>query len=237
MYHSGTEIIIDSSLFSIVTTTTTTTYVCNSTCLNQTWQSSTNLISEWSFDQTFNDELGNYNATSVNNVSFTSQGYVRQAAVFTVNTSQMLVAPYMPISSSSFTVETWLYITLLMPVTDQCIFGLCSTATNFLCLHIAIRLISGNYYLYIGFFNADCPGTTRLTLNTWIHAAFVFDIVNMKQSIYLNGILERSCSVSSAANVATSSNVTIGYMPLLPPSNAYKYFQVPMLLSFTKNQR
>ena len=103
----------------------------NTTCLNQTWQSSTDLISEWLFDQTFNDALENYNASSVNNVTFTTQGYVQQAAVFIANANQMLIAPHMPLTNSSFTIETWLYITSLMNVQDQCIFGLCSAAANF----------------------------------------------------------------------------------------------------------
>ncbi len=219
-----------------MTTTTTTPYDCNSTCLNQTWQSSTNLISEWLFDETFNDALGNYDATSKNNVSFTTQGYIQQAAVFTLNASQMLVAPYMPIVNSSFTVETWIYITELVNTLDQCIFGLCHVATSHQCLHLTIRQAGADYYLYLGFYDADCQGITPLTLNTWIHAAFVFDMASMRQFIYLNGILETYCTVSSSLNITTPSSVTIGDIPSLPPSGSYKYFQVTAFLPLQRSK-
>jgi hypothetical protein len=173
----------------------------------------------------------------VNNVSFTTQGYVQQAAVFTLNANQMLIAPYMPLSNSSFTVETWLYITELVTAEDQCIFGLCPVTATFQCLHLTIRQSGADYYLYLGFFASDCQGITPLSLNTWTHAAFVFDIASMRQSIYLNGILDRNCSVSSPLIITTPSNVTIGNIPILPPSNAYKYFQVTAFLLEIKKRK
>jgi hypothetical protein len=172
----------------------------------------------------------------VNNVSFTNQGYVQQAAVFTMNANQMLVAPYMPLSNSSFTVETWIYITGLVATLDQCIFGLCSADVNFQCLHLTIRQSGADYYLYLGFYSADCQGITPLTLNTWMHAAFVFDMASMRQFIYLNGILETYCTVSSPLNLATSTNVTIGDIPLLPLSGSYKYFQVTAFLPLQRSK-
>lgn len=177
------------------------------------------------FDGTFNDQTGNYNATPSNNVTFTNHGYVQQAAVFIGNASQMLTAPYMPLSYTSFIIETWIYITGLSNIQDHSIFGLCPVAASHQCLHLTIRRARPNYYLYLGFYNDDCQGSTPLPLTTWIHAAFVFDMINMKQFIYLNGILDTTCSPTSALT-ATTGNVNIGYIPALPINSANNYFQV-----------
>jgi hypothetical protein len=171
----------------------------------------------------------------VNNVSFTTQGYVQQAAVFTLNANQMLIAPYMPLSNSSFTIETWIYITGLSNNQDHSIFGLCPVAAAYHCLHLTIRQTSPNFYLYFSFFASDCEGTTPVTLNTWIHVAAVFDMTNMKQLVYFNGVLDRSCSVSSAL-IASTTNVTIGYIPTIVPYSPYNYFQVIDFFFFRKNE-
>jgi hypothetical protein len=210
---------------SIGTSTTTTQYICSTSCVNQTWQPSSNLQAKWLFDETFYDQTNNYNATQSNNVSFTTNGYIKQAVVFTLYDNQSLTAPYIPLANTSFTVETWLYITALLNLMDQSIFGLCPVASMFQCLHLVIRQSGSNYYLYLGFYNSDCQGITPLTLNTWVHAAFVFDMTSMKQLVYLNGVLESTCSVLSAL-IATSGNVTIGDIPGLSGFSVVTYFTV-----------
>jgi hypothetical protein len=67
-------------------------------------------------------------------------------------------------------------------------------------------------------------------MNTWIHAAFVFDSTTFTQKIYLNGVLENNCSQSSAIT-ATTTNITIGYIPALNANNSMTYFQVNDFLS------
>lgn len=213
-----------------MTTTTTTAYICNKTCLNQTWQLSSNLLSEWLFDEDFSDQTAIYNATSSNNVSFTTNGYIQQAAVFTINANQLLTVPHMPLSYTSFTIEAWIFVTSLT-LFDHSIFGLCPVAASHQCLHLTIRQSSSNFYLYLGFYSDDCQGITPVTLNTWIHVAFVFDMTNMKQMVYYNGILDATCS-SSSAITATSGNVTIGYIAALPITSANNYFRVIYFLLY-----
>ena len=95
-----------------------------------------------------------------------------------------------------------------------------------MCLHLTIRQSNSNYYLYLGFYAADCEGVTS-TLNKWIHAAFVFDLTTLTQKIYLNGVLENSCSQASAVTSAPV-NITIGYIPALTSGT---YYQVNDFLS------
>jgi len=165
-----------------------------------------------------------YNLTVVNNVTFTTNGYVQQAAVFTSGSNQMLIGPYVPLLSTSFTVETWIYITQLLSITDHSIIGLCPSASTRQCLHITIRLSSSNYYLYFGFYGDDCRGVLPVKLNTWIHVACVFDLTLMKKFIYFNGILDNSCA--SQTFQATVDNVTIGYIPNIVSSSPNNYFRV-----------
>ena len=151
---------------------TTTRPIYNSTCVNQTWSSSTNRLAEWLFDGSLVDEMNNYNITSRNNISFTTNGYNRQAIIFGSNTNSTLISSYIPLSSVSFTVDMWIYITGISNKTSSIIFGLCSQMIIGQCLNLAIRRST----LYMSFFSDDCSGITLVTLNTWIHAAFVFDL-------------------------------------------------------------
>jgi hypothetical protein len=169
-----------------------------------------------------------YNATSINNPSFNTNGYVNQALLFDASFNQSLSTPYIPLASTSFTIEVWLKPTIFPNLVDHSIFGLCPSATSYQCLYVVIRTISANQYLYFGFYNADCLGNTTLTLNQWIHAAFVFDMASLTQSIYLNGILDNSCTVSSPIMAATGSG-TIGTVPALISAINMNFYQVSLL--------
>ncbi|CAF5026658.1 unnamed protein product [Rotaria socialis] len=46
-------------------------------------------------------------------------------------------------------------------------------------------------------------------MNYWMHVAFVFDVSNLQQSIYVNGVLDRQRTASSALKNAIA-NFTIG---------------------------
>ena len=56
-------------------------------------------------------------------MSFATYGYVNQAIQFTTNASNMLNVPYIPLSSTSFSIDMWLYITGLLNIQDHGIFG------------------------------------------------------------------------------------------------------------------
>ncbi|CAF0839620.1 unnamed protein product [Adineta steineri] len=190
---------------------TTTKPLFNCSCLNQTWISSSNRLAQWLFDGNLFDQMNNYNMTSTKPVSYTSSGYNQQAVIFASNNNFTLVTPYMPLSSVSFTIDTWLFITALSNKTTYSIFSLCYQMATNQCLILGIR----QSYLYMSFFPDQCSGVTQLKLNTWIHVAFVFDLSTLTKLIYLNGVLENSCSSSSILSIPTSTNITIGRIPLL----------------------
>ena len=54
------------------------------------------------------------------------------------------------------------------------------------CLHITVR----NLTLHFGFYGMDTASQTTLSLHTWYHVAFVYDIEEHTQSIYINGKLD-----------------------------------------------
>lgn len=218
------------SVFSCVFTqiaTTTTNFPCNASCINQTWIVPNNRLAQWLFDGSYRDQMNNYNVTPTNTMSFTSNvnGYVKQAIIFYPNANVVLVGPLISLSSTSFTIDAWLYITELVNTYDHGIFGYCSQLLLHKCLHLTIRRSDSVYHLYMGFFHADCEGVTSLSLNTWIHAAFVFDSTTLTQKIYLNGLLEKSCTQSSAIT-ATTTSFTIGYIPLMNTDNGMTYYRV-----------
>ena len=99
--------------------------MCNFSCLNQSWLSSTDLLAEWSFDSTLMDQTNNFNATPYNNPSFITNGYLKQALSFNVAANQSLYTSYIPIANSSFTVHLWLYPTGYPNIKDHSILGLC----------------------------------------------------------------------------------------------------------------
>jgi hypothetical protein len=170
-------------------------------------------------------QLHIYNATPINNSTFLTNGYLNQAVSLNASASQWLVTSYIHLANTSFTVDAWLYPTAFHNSKDHSILGLCPSISNDRCLHLTIRKSGSNYNLYLGFFGDDCQGTTSLSLNRWIHVAFVFDKVTLKQSIYLNGILDSS-RTASASLLAFTGNVTIGNILALVSLGGTNLFQV-----------
>ena len=173
--------------------------------------------------------MNTYNATSFNNPSFVTNGYVNQALFFNSTLFQSLSTPYIPLINTSFTIEAWLNPTQFSNLNDQSILGLCPSATPYQCLQSFIRRRSSYYYLYFGFFADDCQGNTSLSLNQWIHVAFVFDITTLTQSIYLNGILDNRCLASTPLMTSTGQ-ITIGVIPAIIPLNNMNFYQVSFWL-------
>ena len=139
---------------------------------------------------------------------------------------QSLSASYISLANTSFTIEVWLQPTLFPNFIDHGILGLCPSAAAHLCL-ITYSKVGSNHYLYFGFFGDDCQGNTSLTANQWIHAAFVFDLSTLTQSIYLNGLLDNKC-IASAPFMASTGSVTIGTVPGIIPINYVNFFQVEL---------
>ncbi len=108
------------------------------------------------------------------------------------------------------------------------VFGICFQTVNYQCLNILIRQNDFSYYLYIGFWLADCLGATTLTINKWIHAAFTFDITTLEEKVYLNEILENTCNIRSTLSLITTT--TIGSIPKLNTYSTDASFQVKYYL-------
>lgn len=142
--------------------------------------------------------------------------------------------PYISLAKTSFTIEIWLKPTSFPNTIDHAIFGLCPSINTHQCLHLTIRKISTNYYLYFGFYLNDCQGNTSIGSNQWFHAVFVFDMNTMKQSIYFDGKLDNQCS-ASAPFLASSGDITIGTIPLQIPAVGLNFYNVSFFCFCIKN--
>lgn len=225
--------LVDPNLLQTTSTTSTTTTaapICFTSCLNQTWISSGNRFARWLFDGNFVDQTRTYNLTPSNGVSFTTSGYVGQAAVFTLGSNQFLTGPNIPIQNAGFTVDFWFYITYLNEVIDQSFFGICQWPNWYECLHLTMRRTGAIYNLYLGFFNDDLLGLAPLQLNTWYHAAFVFEFSTRRQSIYLNGILDNTRIASGTLNLG-NPNTVVGNIDTLWAQSPNNFFLVSDLSS------
>ena len=190
-----------------------------------------NLINSWPFDGTFLDETNSSTAVPINNPSFVSNGYVRQALSLTAATNQYMYTSYISLSGSSFTIEAWLYPTGFPNTRDHSIFSLCTVISIDSCLHLTIRKSGSAFNLYLDFYNDDCRGNTSITVNTWIHVTFVFDITIRQQSIYPNGILD-AARTATGIFTTTGGNATIGIIPAFIASAGNNFFQVKCLICF-----
>ena len=117
---------------------------------------------------------------------------------------------------------------------DHVIFGVCPSASLRQCLHLTIRQTSGVYNLYLGFYGDDLQGITPLQLNTWFHAAFVFDFSTRTQSIYLNGILESSRIAVGTLTLGNGTTV-VGYISAIEGYSNNNYFLVSNVFLYMPN--
>jgi len=199
--------------------TTTTSVYCGQSCLNQSWIDSSGVIASWPFDGSYFDTTGVYNGIISGNLPTFATGYVGQAALFNASDQQAVYTSFIPLNNVSFTVQAWIQPTDYLNQTDLSIVGLCLSEVTSSCLHINIR----NTKLYFGFYYNDDQGATTILLNQWIHAAFVFDVTTMKQTIYLNGFQDGQHTASNVLGV-TAGNFTIGTNQAVHYPN--NYFQV-----------
>ena len=165
------------------------------------------------------------NGTALNNPSY-PLGYIDNALSLNGTVNQSVIAPYLPLSNTSFTISAWLNLTAYINPSDHSILGICSATIANQCLSITIRQSSSNYYLYMDFFGSSCQGTINIEVNKWYHVGFVFDLNSMSQLIYLNGILDQSCSVSSPLLLTATTLTTIGSIPLLMSTTGSNIYYV-----------
>ncbi|CAM4771030.1 unnamed protein product [Rotaria magnacalcarata] len=205
---------IESKSTTTTTTSTTTTTAapsnsCSGSCVNQTWASTINQLAQWSFDGTVLDNTNNYLITTSKTPAFIT-GYNNKALFLNSTLNPSLSTSYIPLGNTSFTIDAWLYPTAFSNSSDHVLVSMCPVINNDSCLYLAIRRNNSNPYLSFGFYNDDLWGATILSLNKWIHVAFVFDMSKFQQSIYLNGFLDSSRNTLNPLRVV-SGNFSIGY--------------------------
>jgi len=214
-------------------TTTTTTVVCGSSCDTQTWLDSTDLLAQWQFDNDLIESVSNTNTPSEQSPTYVT-GYIRKGLLFDSNVNQSVISsPVALTSSSSFTFDAWIYPTGFNNPEDHTIVGLCPLFTHYECLYLTIRFDNGIYALHFGLYGTELTGTTPISLNEWIHVAFVLEVNSLTQSIYLNGKLEATQTASGPFK-GNADSVTIGNVPALNSGggSATNYFQVIKQLFF-----
>lgn len=232
----GYETHVSSKYFvAIASTTTTTQLPCNHTCLNQSWTSSSDLIAFWSFDGHFNESINNYNGYSVGNLPAFDTGYFGQAALFNSSNLETVYAPFRSLNHTSFTVELWIKPTGFPNSVDHSLIGLCSASSTSRCLHMNIR----NGKLYLGFFSNDLAASTHVSINTWSHVSFIFELNTLKQMIYLNGKIDGQ-RVASSHLQTDNENITFGKNERVASSSGYyqvgHYFYTLALLFIIRYQ-
>ncbi|CAF3748069.1 unnamed protein product [Rotaria sordida] len=158
----------------------------------------------------------NHNGTPSSNQPAFVTGYFGQVCSFNASVKQAIYTSFIPLNNVSFTIEAWIKSTGYPNSTDHSIVGLCPSQTTRRCLYINTR----NTKLYFGFFSDDLQGATTISLNQWIHTAFVFDATTKQQTIYLKGVQDGQASASSAL-LMTSGNFTIGMNEQVNAPNNY----------------
>ncbi|CAF0993194.1 unnamed protein product [Rotaria sordida] len=196
-FSSKDNISYDSIQFNSSTTTTTTTtyYVCGSSCDNQSWVSSSNLLAQWQFDNNLLEDVTNSITSSAKSSTFVA-GYVNQAVSFGANVNQSLRSSPINLTAMSFTIDAWIYPT-----------------------ELALTVI-----FILVFFCDDCQGNAIIPINDWTHVSFVFEINSLTQSIYLNGNPDANRRATGSFQ-GSSDNVTVGNIPLLNFYSGSNYFQ------------
>jgi hypothetical protein len=160
--------------------------------------------------------------TQKGSVSYISPGIYGQGSAIFFNDTQYLTAssPYLDTTSNGFTFEMWIYTTgsLVSGQTDLGLVGQCLYINSSNCLHMLVRL----NHSYLGFYHDDCNGNQILLYNTWYHLAFVYNLTGgLRQSIFINGQLDKSNTPWGRLNPMTNVPLTIGNIMRLSNSQGY----------------
>ncbi|CAF1106760.1 unnamed protein product [Adineta steineri] len=174
----------------------------------------------WQFDNNTLDSISNLNGVAITSPTYVTPGITGSGYAINLiknNTQYVTIAANQIFANTSFTVEMWIYPTLLSDI----FYGLFSqhgaSATD--CL---LYLILRYQLLYMGFFSDDLQGTTAVSVSyTWYHVTFVYDYRSRTQIVYLNGYQDGLRSpagpylgISGAINIGTfldSANITQPY--------------------------
>lgn len=171
----------------------------------------------WLFDNNCLELLNSYNGVAYGGPTYTTSVLGHGASISLTASSSQYVAvtgKQVLFNSTSFTIEAWIY-PISLTSTDFGIFGQCQSASTNLCLHFTTR----NVMLYCGFYFNDVAGSTTLTMNRWSHVGCMYDLSTGTQSVWLNGVVDGSRTVSAYQGVSTTT--TIGMVSYPMPANYY----------------
>lgn len=186
------------------TTTSTTSSSCGTAC-SRTPISSASRLAYYKFESNTNDLTGNYPASGLSSPTYTT-GYAGSGIYLNGAPFEQLITSSMNLSSRSFTIELWFYLTRI-PTQDNAFFGQQSIAdVGKYCLFLMSRL--GR--LYMGFYADDTTGGTTLQNATWYHAAFVYDHDLRQRWIYLNGLVDGQSTTGVGPYLGSTGSMTIG---------------------------
>ena len=191
-------------------TTTTTTAV-------------TYLSAAWNFDNGTDEVYGVYSGQFINGAALspnsTVHPYIGQGHALscngTMNQSFQVASPFLNLSSTSFTIEAWIFAFSFSG--DVGIFGQCQCSS---CANQCLFFLVRGSRLYAGFTLNDLSGTQSLTASVWYHVAFVYDVALQEQILYVNGIQE-SNKTSAAAYQGSSGAILIGSTISFPNTNFF----------------
>ena len=136
--------------------------------------------------------MGNYSMDDIASSNYV-RGWIGSAISFSYSNTQFLSTSYIPLNSRSFTIDFWFYATDVSSTWDFTFGGEMQSSSSNKCLFLNIR----NKVLYFGFYNADTARITTISINQWYHAVFVYDNSIQRQSIYLNGVLDKISTVNN----------------------------------------
>ena len=209
---------------SAYTTTTTTVSTASSVIVS----------AYWTFDNTAVDSYGVYNGQLINGAGYTlsnstSQPYFGngQALNLVSSSNQLFLvsASFFNLSYTSFTIEAWIYPTVLRG--DHGIFGQCSCSS---CSNQCLYLIIRNSILYVDFTSNYLSGSTVLSNYTWYHVAFVYNYGAGQQILYVNGVQDAIKS-NSQPYLGQNASISIGSTQVSSTTNYFNGYIDNLLLT------
>ena len=132
-----------------------------------------------------------------------------------INQFVSVSSPSLPLNSTSFTIEAWIYPTSFG--VDRGIFGQCQCPA---CANQCLYFICRGNRLFVDFTLNDVSGSTNLVANTWYHVAFVYNYQTRQQILYLNGIQDAIKS-NAAPYQGINGSIQIGASQAFGISNFF----------------
>ena len=162
----------------------------------------------WGLDNNAVDTISGLNGVGVNSPTYVTPGITGNGYALSLNranTQYITISTYKNLAYVSFTVEMWIYPTVLTSADDYGLFSQRQSSATDYSLHYVIR----NYQLYMGFYADDVAGATSFTTMNWYHVAFVYDYPTQTQTVYLNGVQD-AIHTGSGPYLGTSGAINIG---------------------------